>query len=74
MTCSSNTRATSPARMTDGRTPESAGPITWGYRLNSSLAPHAWQTVTYEKGTWIIHMLRRRMGDESFFSFLQRDL
>ena len=58
------------AKDDDGRTPESAGPITWGYRLDSSLAPHAWQTVTYEKGTWIIHMLRRRMGDESFFSFL----
>lgn len=54
----------------DGRTLESAGPITWGYRLTSSLAPQAWQTVTYEKGTWIVHMLRRRMGDESFFSFL----
>jgi len=52
-----------------GRRPESAGPITWGYRLESSLS-NAWQTVTYEKGTWIIHMLRRRMGDERFFSFL----
>ena len=54
----------------NGRRPESAGPITWGYRLESSLSPNAWQTVTYEKGTWIIHMLRRRMGDERFFSFL----
>ena len=53
-----------------GRSLESAGPLTWGYRLDSSLAPGAWQTVTYEKGTWIIHMLRRRMGDESFLSFL----
>jgi Peptidase family M1 domain len=53
-----------------GRTLESAGPVTWGYRLESSLAPGAWQSVTYEKGTWIIHMLRRRMGDERFLSFL----
>jgi hypothetical protein len=53
-----------------GRPLESAGPITWGFRLESSLAPSAWQTVTYEKGTWIIHMLRRRMGDERFLSFL----
>ncbi len=53
-----------------GRPLESAGPITWGYRLESSLAPSAWQTVTYEKGTWIVHMLRRRMGDERFLSFL----
>ena len=54
----------------NGRRPELAGPITWGYRLESSLEPNAWQAVTYEKGTWIIHMLRRRMGDERFFSFL----
>jgi hypothetical protein len=57
------------AKDESGRRPEAAGPITWGYRLESSLAS-AWQTVTYEKGTWIIHMLRRRMGDERFFSFL----
>src|SRR5262249_38272485 len=34
------------------------------------IAPHAWRTVTYEKGTWIIHMLRRRLGDEKFLAFL----
>jgi hypothetical protein len=50
---------------------ESAGPIVWGYRLESSLAPDAWRTVTYEKGTWIIHMLRRRLGDEKFLSLLR---
>jgi hypothetical protein len=57
----------------NGSTLESAGPIVWGYRLESSLAPDAWRTVTYEKGTWIIHMLRRRLGDEKFLSLL-RDL
>jgi len=50
---------------------ESAGPIIWGYRLESSLAPDAWRTVTYEKGSWIIHMLRRRLGDEKFLSLLR---
>ena len=55
----------------DGRTTESAGPITWGYRLQSSLAPTAWHVVTYEKGTWIMHMLRRRLGDEKFSSLLR---
>jgi hypothetical protein len=50
---------------------EDAGPITWGVRLESSLAPDAWRTVTYEKGTWIIHMLRRRLGDQKFFSLLR---
>jgi aminopeptidase N len=59
------------ARLESGRTLESAGPITWGFRLQSSIAPHAWRTVTYEKGTWIIHMLRRRLGDEKFLAFLR---
>jgi hypothetical protein len=54
-----------------GRSLESSGPIIWGYRLTSSLAPSAWQAVTYEKGTWIIHMLRRRMGDEKFLALLR---
>ena len=53
-----------------GRELQDAGPITWGIRLESSLAPDAWRVVTYEKGTWIIHMLRRRMGDQKFLSLL----
>ena len=59
------------AKLDSGRTLESAGPITWGFRLQSSIAPHAWRTVTYEKGTWIMHMLRRRLGDEKFLAFLR---
>jgi len=54
----------------NGRTQESTGPIIWGGRLLSSEAPGAWQTIVYEKGSWIIHMLRRRMGDERFFAML----
>jgi hypothetical protein len=54
-----------------GKTLESAGPITWGYRLQSSLAPNAWRPVTYEKGTWIIHMIRRRLGDQRFMALLR---
>ena len=54
-----------------GRTLESAGPIVWGFRLESSLTPDAWRAVTYEKGTWIIHMLRRRLGDEKFLALLR---
>jgi len=54
-----------------GHTLESAGPITWGFRLQTSLTPGAWRTVTYEKGTWIVHMLRRRLGDEKFMSLLR---
>jgi hypothetical protein len=54
----------------DGRTIEAAGPITWGGRLASSGNPEAWRTITYEKGAWILHMLRRRMGDERFLKML----
>ncbi len=59
------------SKTSSGASLESAGPIVWGYRLESSLAPDAWRTVTYEKGTWIIHMLRRRLGDEKFLSLLR---
>jgi len=54
----------------DGRTLESAGPVRWGLRLRSSQTPSAWRAVLYEKGSWIIHMLRRRLGDERFLKML----
>jgi hypothetical protein len=54
----------------DGRAVESAGPITWGARLSSSEFPDAWRVITYEKGSWIIHMLRVRLGDDRFREFL----
>ena len=53
-----------------GSTHESAGPIALGYRLESSQNPEAWRVIVYEKGSWILHMLRRLMGDERFESFL----
>lgn len=55
---------------TEAGTVESAGPIIWGDRLNVSKAPEAWQIITYEKGSWIIHMLRRLLGDEKFLAML----
>ncbi len=57
------------ARDEEGRTLDSAGPIIWGPRLNSSRA-RAYRIILYEKGSWIIHMLRRRMGDERFLQML----
>jgi hypothetical protein len=54
----------------DGRTLESAGPIVWGIRLESSDIPDAWRAITYEKGAWIMHMLRRRLGDDRFLKML----
>lgn len=54
----------------DDRTLESAGPIVWGVRLESSGILDAWRSITYEKGAWILHMLRRRLGDERFLKML----
>jgi hypothetical protein len=54
----------------DGRTVESAGPIIWGTRLDSTGTANAWRVITYEKGAWIFHMLRRRLGDERFMKML----
>jgi len=56
-------------RTKEGKILDSAGPICWGPRLDSSQV-RAWQTITYEKGSWIIHMLRRRMGDDKFLEML----
>ena len=54
----------------DDRTVESFGPIIWGVRLISSQSPTAWRTITYEKGSWIMHMLRMRLGDAAFLRML----
>jgi aminopeptidase N len=54
----------------DGKTYESAGPIVWGERLNRQGDNRTWRSITYGKGTWIMHMLRRRMGDDAFFKLL----
>lgn len=53
-----------------GKTYESTGPIVWGERLNGPSTTRAWRVITYGKGTWIMHMLRRRMGDDVFFKLL----
>jgi len=53
-----------------GQTVESAGPIVLGSRLSNSQQPEAWNVITYGKGSWILHMLRRRMGDANFFKML----
>lgn len=53
-----------------GQAVESAGPIAFGVRLESAAVPDAWRSITYEKGAWIMHMLRRRLGDERFLGML----
>lgn len=54
----------------DGATAESRGPVVEGRRLESGQQPRAATAVLYGKGTWIIHMLRRRMGDAGFLKML----
>ena len=54
----------------DGATAESEGPVVQGRRLENSNNPAASIAVIYGKGTWILHMLRRRMGDDSFLKML----
>lgn len=53
-----------------GQTVDSTGPIVLGTRLETSLEPRAWRNITYGKGSWILHMLRRRIGDERFLAML----
>jgi hypothetical protein len=53
-----------------GQTAESTGPIVLGARLESSQSPVAWNSITYGKGSWILHMLRGLTGDERFLAML----
>jgi aminopeptidase N len=54
----------------NGQTVESTGPIVLGTRLENSQTPTAYYNITYGKGSWIMHMLRRRMGDAGFLAML----
>jgi len=54
----------------NGQTVESTGPIVLGMRLENSQTPSAYHSITYGKGSWIMHMLRRRMGDDRFLAML----
>lgn len=49
-----------------GKTIESAGPVDFGLRLQQTKGMGVWHTILYEKGTWILHMLRQRLGDQGF--------
>ena len=59
------------AKSESGQVVDSTGPIVLGPRLENSQEPRAWRSIVYGKGSWIIQMLRRRMGDERFFSMLR---
>jgi len=40
-----------------------AGPVTLGIRLYSSLFHDGYETISYGRGTWLLHMLRTMMRD-----------
>ncbi len=61
-------------RRSDGH---ESGPVVVGYRLNSSETPVDYQLLAYEKGAFILHMLRMMLadletGDDTRFRDLMR--
>jgi hypothetical protein len=58
--------------MKNGQRVDSAGPLELGQRLNEMGGPEAWRIITYEKGSWVMHMLRQRMGREAFEEMMRR--
>ena len=47
----------------EGRSLVEDGPVTLGMRLSCSQFPEGYETVSYERGTWLLHMLRYMMRD-----------
>lgn len=41
---------------------------------SSSYAPYYFRTIAYHKGAWVLHMLRRWVGDEKFFASIRNYL
>jgi aminopeptidase N len=51
------------SKNTDGEWLRDAGPVTLGVRLNSSHFPRGYESISYERGTWLFHMLRCMFRD-----------
>ncbi len=51
---------------------ESSGPVDFGERLLQNDGLRAWHIIAYEKGAWILHMLRMRLGEERFHNLQSR--
>jgi hypothetical protein len=49
----------------DGERLRDAGPVTLGQRLDSSHFPAGYEAISYERGTWLFHMLRSMLHDAS---------
>jgi hypothetical protein len=60
------------ARLPDGSTIESVGPIVLGWRLISSRASDAYQPIVYMKGAVVMDMLARSLGEDIFPKVLRQ--
>lgn len=60
------------ARLPDGSTIESVGPIVLGWRLISSRASDAYQPIVYMKGAVIMDMLAHSLGEDVFPKVLRQ--
>jgi hypothetical protein len=58
-------------QLVNGRTVEAMGPVDMGGRLRESEYPDSWRVITYDKGSWILHMLHQRLGDDKFSALLK---
>jgi hypothetical protein len=48
---------------------DAAGPIHLGQRLGHLIQdPRVFRAIVYDKGAWVLHMLRGLVGDEAFFA------
>jgi hypothetical protein len=52
----------------DGEWLRDAGPVTLGQRLISSHFPGGYEAISYERGTWLFHMLRCMLRDSGMAS------
>ena len=56
----------------DGERLRDAGPVTLGLRLESSHFPGGYEAISYERGTWLFHMLRSMLRDSEMASNSRR--
>jgi len=57
----------------DGERLRDAGPVTLGQRLESSHFPEGYEAISYERGTWLFHMLRSMLRDSMLRDSMSRD-
>ena len=56
----------------DGEWLRDAGPVTLGQRLLSSHFPNGYEAISYQRGTWLFHMLRSMMRDSEMASHARK--